>query len=207
MKLYYHPGACSLSPHIVMREAGLDIELERVDLTTGQIVASGESFRTVNPKGYVPALALDSGEVLTEGAALVQYLADSRPDAALAPAAGTLERARVNEWLVFLSSELHKAFSPLFNPDIAEADRKAAIEKVRNRLDFIEQTLADGRPWLAGETFSIADAYLFTLTNWAGPTKVGLDGHTHLPAFMARMQQRPAVRAALEAEGLLEAVG
>ena len=206
MKLYYHPGACSLSPHIVLREAGLDVELERVDLATGKIVASGESFRTVNAKGYVPALALDSGEVLTEGAALVQYLADTHPDAALAPAAGTLERARINEWLTFLSSELHKAFGPLFNPAASEAERQAATDKVRNRLDFIEQTLADGRPWLAGDAFSIADAYLFTLTNWTGPTKVGLDGYTHLPAFMARMQQRPAVQAALEAEGLLEAV-
>ncbi|WP_300540699.1 glutathione transferase GstA [Maricaulis sp.] len=206
MKLYFSPGACSLSPHIALREAGVDVELEQVDLARGVIAASGRSFREVNPKGYVPALDIGSGVLLTEGAALVQHIADTYPDAGLAPAPGTLERTRVNEWLTFLSSELHKSFGPLFNPKAPEADKAAAIDKVRSRLDYIEQSLADGRDYLTGPDFTIADAYLYTLTNWAGPTGVGLGERPRLAAFMDRVHARPAVRAALEAEGLLEAM-
>jgi glutathione S-transferase len=204
MKLYFAPGACSLSPHIVLREAGLPVELERVDLAEGRIVSTGEAFRSVNPKGYVPALEVAPGDIVTEGAAIVQHIADSNPQAGLAPAAGTLERARVNEWLTFLSSELHKAFSPLFRPDSSEDMKSAAIERVTNRLDHIESVLADGRSYLTGDQFTIADAYLFTLTNWTGPTGVGLGGRSKLIAYMDRVRQRPAVLAALEAEGLLQ---
>ncbi|MBO6766450.1 glutathione transferase GstA [Maricaulis sp.] len=204
MKLYFAPGACSLSPHIVLREAGVPVELERVDLAEGRIVSTGEAFRSVNPKGYVPALEVTPGEVVTEGAAIVQHIADSNPQAGLAPAAGTLARARVNEWLTFLSSELHKAFSPLFRPDNSEEVKSAAIERVANRLDHIESVLDDGRSYLTGDTFTIADAYLFTLTNWTGPTGIGLGSRSKLMAYMDRVRQRPAVLAALEAEGLLQ---
>lgn len=205
MKLYYAPGACSLSPHIVLREAGQSVELVQVDLSTGQIKDTGAAFRDINPKGYVPAIEIADGSLLTEGAAIIQHLADSHPDAGLAPAAGTVERARVNEWLTFLSSELHKAFGPLFNGASSDAARNDAIAKVKNRLDYVEATLADGRSFITGDRFSIADAYLFTLTNWTGPTGIGLSGLPHLTAYQARIAARPAVRAALEAEGLLQA--
>jgi len=204
MKLYFAPGACSLSPHIVLREAGVPVELERVDLVEGRIVSTGEAFRSVNPKGYVPVIEVAPGEVVTEGAAIVQHIADSNPQAGLAPAAGTLERARVNEWLTFLSSELHKAFAPMFQPNSSEEAKAYAIDRVANRLDHIESVLADGRSYLTGEQFTIADAYLFTLTNWTGPTGIGLGRRSKLIAYMDRVRQRPAVLAALEAEGLLQ---
>lgn len=205
MKLYYAPGACSLSPHIVLREAGQPVELVQVDLSTGQIKDTGAAFRDINPKGYVPAIEIADGSLLTEGAAIIQHLADSHPDAGLAPVAGTVERARVNEWLTFLSSELHKAFGPLFNAASSDAARSDAIAKVKNRLDYVEATLADGRDYITGDRFSIADAYLFTLTNWTGPTGIGLSEYPHLTAYQTRIAARPAVRAALGAEGLLQA--
>ncbi|WP_291841527.1 glutathione transferase GstA [Maricaulis sp.] len=205
MKLYYSPGACSLSPHIVLREAGLPVELIQVDLASGKLVASGDRFRNINPKGYVPALEIGEALPLTEGAAIVQHIADSHPEAGLAPAAGTAARARVNEWLTFLSSELHKSFGPLFTPGSSDEARQAAIKKVKSRLDMVEAALADGRSWLTGEVFTIADAYLFTLTNWTGPTQIGLADHPGLAAYQARVAARPAVQAALEAEGLLQA--
>lgn len=205
MKLYFAPGACSLSPHIVLREAGIDVALERVDLAKGEILASGVPFKQVNPKGYVPALDLGDGNVLTEGAAMVQHLADTHPDAGLAAPAGTVERARINEWLTFLSSELHKAFSPLFSPASGEPAKSDAIAKVTGRLAFVESVLADGRDYLTGPRFTIADAYLFTLANWTGPTGIGLESYPSLTAYQARVASRPAVQAALEAEGLLQA--
>ncbi|MFT6460760.1 MAG: glutathione S-transferase [Maricaulis maris] len=205
MKLYYAPGACSLSPHIVLREAGVPVELEQVDLASGKIVATGKPFKSVNPKGYVPAL--DLGEVLplTEGAAIVQHIADSHPDSGLAPTPGTAARARVNEWLTFLSSELHKSFAPLFSPDTPDGVRQSAIAKVTSRLNMIEAVLADGRAYLTGDSFTIADAYLFTLANWTGPTGIGLADQPNLAAYQARVAARPAVHAALDAEGLLQA--
>lgn len=205
MKLYFSPGACSLSPHIALREAGVPVELERVDLASGKIVASGARFRDVNPKGYVPALDIGEALPLTEGAAIVQHIADSHPEAGLAPAAGTPARARINEWLTFLSSEVHKSFGPLFSPDSSDEAKQAAIAKVKSRLDMIEATLADGRDYLTGADFSIADAYLFTLANWTGPTQIGLADQPRLAAYQARVAARPAVQAALKAEGLLEA--
>lgn len=201
MKLYYSPGACSLSPHIVLRELGLEFDLERVDLATKK-TASGADFRTINPKGYVPALQLDDGDVLTEGAAIVQYLADRKPEARLAPAAGTLPRVRLQEQLNFLATELHKAFSPLFQRDASEDAKKAAAAAVSRRLDEIEAMLADGRSHLMGEAFSVADAYLFVLSNWTKPTGIDLGKWPKLGALAARVASRPAVSAALRAEGL-----
>lgn len=201
MKLYYSPGACSLSPHIVLRELGLEFDLERVDLAAKK-TASGADFRQINPKGYVPVLQFDNGEVLTEGAAIVQYLADQRPDARLAPPAGSLPRVRLQEHLNFLASELHKAFAPLFNRSASEDVKKAAAENVSRRLDNVEALLADGRPHLMGDTFSVADAYLFVLSSWTKPTGIDLGKWPKLAAFAQRVASRPAVGAALRAEGL-----
>lgn len=203
MKLYYAPGACSLSPHISLREAGVPFDLERVDLASRK-TASGEDFSKINPKGYVPALRLDDGEVLTEGAAMVQFIADRHPLAGLAPANGTLERARLQEHLNFIASELHKAFSPLFGAPTEEA-KQVAVANVVRRLDHVERVLGDGRLYLLGERFSVADAYLFTVANWTGPTGIGLDRWPHVAAFVARIAARPSVQAAMRAEGLMAA--
>lgn len=202
MKLYYAPGACSLSPHIALREAGLPFTLEKVDTKT-RTTETGADFTAVNPRGYVPALQLDSGEVLTEGAAVVQYIADLKPEAGLAPKAGTLARARLQEELNFIASELHKAFSPLFNPAISDSARSEAREKVARRLGDVESKLADGRPYLLGEEFSVADGYLFAVTNWTGHRDIALDPWPRLQAFMARVGGRDSVRQAMQAEGLV----
>ncbi len=199
MKLYYAPGACSLSPHIVLREVGAAFDLDRVDVAT-KITASGEDYRRVNPNGYVPALRLDEGEVLTEGAAIVQFLADRH--GALAPPAGTLARARLQEQLNFIASELHKAFGPLFDAGASAAAKEAAPAHVGRRFDHIEHLLDDGRPHLLGVDFSVADAYLFAVGGWAIPTGIGLARWPRLTAFMERVAQRPAVKAAMAAEGL-----
>ncbi len=204
MKLYYSPGACSLSPHIVLREADFNFEIERVDNATKR-TEGGSDFREINPKGYVPVLRLDSGELLTEGAAIVQYLADQHPQAGLAPKAGTLERARLQEHLNFTASELHKAFSPLFTSGTSDADKKTATANVERRFDHIERLLADGRSHLLGNTFSVADAYLFVVASWAKPTGIGLDKWPKLAAFVERVAARPKVRDAMKAEGLLPA--
>ena len=202
MKLYYSPGACSLSPHIILREIGSTFELERVDGAT-KTTEGGEDFRLVNPKGYVPALRLDDGEVLTEGAAIVQYIADTNGTSELAPPVGTIGRARLQEHLNFVASELHKAFSPLFHADASEEAKAAAPANVARRFDHIEHILSDGRPYLLGETFTVADAYLFVVSSWAGPTGIGLDRWPSLTAFVERVRGRPAVKAAMAAEGLI----
>jgi glutathione S-transferase len=199
MKLYYSPGACSLSPHIVARESGLELQLEKVDFKTRS--AGGVDFSSINPKGYVPALQLDDGEVLTEGPAIVQYLADQKPAAALAPAAGTRDRYRLQEMLGYLNSEIHKTYSPLFNSATPAAVRDERIAYLNKRYAVLEKRLAS-HEWLVGERFSVADAYLFTLTRWAEPLKVDLSAFPHLLAFQKRVAERPAVRAALVAEGL-----
>jgi glutathione S-transferase len=199
MKLYYSPGACSLSPHIVAREAGLPLELERVDLGAKK-TAAGDDYRQINPKGYVPALRLDDGSLLTEGPAIVQYLADRKPAAGLAPHAGTIERYRLQEWLAFLNSEVHKTWGALYNP---KADRAQVMEKLSPRLQFLSSEL-DERPYLLPSGFSVADAYLFTLLNWAGFTKVDLSAYPSLVKYRERIGARPKVREALEAEGLLK---
>lgn len=202
MKLYYSPGACSLSPHIVLRETGAAFDLERVDLATRK-TESGADYAAINPKGYVPALTLDNGEALTEGAAIVQYLADQAPHSGLAPASGTLPRARLQEHLNFIASELHKAFGPLFTANASDDVKGAARENVARRFDHLEKALSDGRSYLLGEAFSVADAYLFVVANWAKPTGISLDRWPRLAAFIERVAQRPSAQAAMRAEGLI----
>lgn len=202
MKLYFSPGACSLSPHIVMREAGLTFETEKVSLSNKQ-TASGGDYRDINPKGYVPALQLDNGEVLTEGPAIVQYIADKNPQAQLAPAAGSMERYRLIEWLNFISTELHKSFGALFKPNTPEETRQAARDTIATRLEIVEKQL-QGRDYLFGNQFGVADAYLFTVVGWAPHVKMDLGRWPNVQAFLQRVAARPAVRAAMLAEGLLK---
>jgi glutathione S-transferase len=200
MKLYYAPGACSLSPRIVAAEAGIEVSFEKVDGASKK-TASGADFYGINPKGYVPALELDNGEVLTEGPAIVQYLADLKPDKRLAPANGTLERYRVQEMLGYINSEIHKSYSPMFNPKSTPEVKAEREEYLRKRYDLIEKRL-EGRQYLFGDTFTVADAYLFTVTNWANFLKINLSPFPNLLAFQKRVAARPAVQAALAAEGL-----
>jgi glutathione S-transferase len=202
MKLYYAPGACSLAPHIVAREAGLPIDLVKVDLGAKKTEA-GENYLDVNGKGYVPALRLDDGQVLTEAAAVLQYLADRKPDAGLASASGTLERYRLAEWLTFVSSEIHKGLGALFNPKLTDEMKAVLKDKVAPRLVWLDRELA-GRDYLMGKDFSVADAYAFTVLNWAGMLAVDLAPYANVRAFMDRVATRPAVREALRAEGLLK---
>lgn len=202
MKLYYYPGACSLSPHIVACEVGIALELEKVDLQK-KVTASGLDFSKINPKGYVPTLQLDNGEVLTEGPAIVQYLVDQKPASPLAVAAGTLDRYRLQEMLAYLNSEIHKTFSTLFNPAIAAAERDEKTAYLHKRYAPIEQRL--GRhPYLVGDHFTAADAYLFTLTSWADYLKMDLSRFPNLQAFQKRVAARPAVQSALREEGLIQ---
>lgn len=201
MKLYYSPGACSLAPHIALREAGLPFTLEKVD-TRAHKLASGTDFYTVNPKGYVPVLELDDGDRLTEGVVIQQYVADLKPASNLAPPRGGKARLKLEEWLVFLSTEVHKTFSPLFGPTTPDETKAASKERIGQRFDYIEKTLGDGQAYLTGDTFTIADAYLFTLTNWANFTGIGLDKWPKLKALAGRVAARPAVQEALKAEGL-----
>jgi glutathione S-transferase len=202
MKLYYAPGACSLSPHIVARELGLALELKKVN-TKDKTVEGGDDFLKVNARGYVPALELDNGQVLTEGPVIVQYLADLEPEAGLAPKPGSFERYRLQEWLNFLTSEIHKGFSPLFKPDTPEEYKKIAKENLAARFDWLDQKLA-GRNYLMGSAFSVADAYLFVLLNWTGFQNIDLKRWSNLAAFHARVGARPKVQEALQAEGLLK---
>ena len=202
MKLYYSPGACSLSPHIVLREAGLPFTLEKVDLKT-KLTESGVDFRTVNPKGYVPALELADGAILTEGPAIVQYIADLVPSKKLAPIAGTLERYRLVEWLNFISTELHKSFSPLFNPKTPDAWKALVLELLRQRIDFVAKHL-ETRPFLMGDAFCVADAYLFTVASWGKWVGIDISLWPALKSHTDRIADRPAVRAALVAEKLLK---
>ena len=200
MKLYYSPGACSLSPHIVLREAGFDITLEKVNLRTKEMESGGD-FLAINPKGYVPALELDGGEILTEGPAIIQYVADLVPEKKLVPPAGTLARARAQEWLNFIGTELHKSFSPLFNPATSDDAKAAARALIDRRLAFAANVL-DAQPYLTGDSFTVADAYLFTVLSWTGYVKVDITPWPSLGAYFERVKARPAVQAAMAAEGL-----
>jgi len=202
MKLYYAPGACSLSPHIVAREAGVDVQLAKVDLRSHK-VEDGADYYGVNPKGYVPALEVSQGQVLTEGPAIVQYLADQKPQSGLMPAAGSLDRYRVAETLAFISSEIHKTYSPLFNPAVPEEYKTMAKAKLVDRYRWVDAQL-EGKSFLLGDAFSVADAYLFTVTNWAKPVGIDISGFKNLGAFMGRVAARPAVQEAMKAEGLLK---
>lgn len=201
MKLYYSPGACSLASHIVLREAGVSVDLEKVALAT-RTTESGADFAAINPKGYVPALVLEDGSLLTEGVAIMQYVAETNPQAGLAPK-DALSRARVQEALNYLGTEVHKSFSPLFKPWTTEEGKAQAREMVLKRLGLIETQLSDGRDWLLGDAPTVADFYLFVITNWAGHVAVSLDGFPNLNALRARIAARPAVQAALKAEGLI----
>lgn len=202
MKLYYTPGACSLSPHIVANELGIALQLEKVDLKTKK-TESGADFVSINPKGYVPALVLDNGELLTEGPAIVQYLADLKPESGLAPANGTFARYRLQEILTYINSEIHKSYSPLFNPSTSAEVRAEREEYLRKRYTLIEKTLGE-QPFMLGSSYSVADAYLFTVTSWANHLKLDLSAFPNLLAFQKRVGERPAVQAALRAEGLVK---
>lgn len=200
MKLFYKPGACSLSPHIVLEETGLPYDSEVVDLKN-KVTASGADFWQINSKGYVPALLLDSGELLTEGPAIVQYLADLVPAKKLAPANGTIERYRLQSWLTFIGTELHKSCSPFFNPAAGDDWKNIARANLERRLGYTDQQLA-GQAYLLGEDFSVADAYLFTVLSWMKFVGLDLSVWPNIVAFQARVAARPAVQAALKAEGL-----
>ena len=201
MKLYYSPGACSLSPHIALLEAGLAFEAVAAPTKTHQL-PDGSDYYAVNPLGYVPLLELDDGTRLREGPVIVQYIADQVPTKNLAPANGTLARSRLQEWLNFIGTELHKSFSPLFNPATPADAKAAAAEKVGKRLVFVDGELA-GKNYLAGDNFSVADGYLFTVVNWAGRVGLDLSNVPNVRAHHARVAARPAVQAAMKAEGLL----
>lgn len=202
MKLFYSPGACSLAPHILLREADLTADLVRVDLATKK-TEQGEDFRSINPKGYVPALVLDAGGVLTETAVILQYLADLAPDKKLIPAAGDMERYRCLEWLNFISTELHKSLGALFNPNTPQTWREIVLQMLSRRLDFIAKQLAD-QPYLMGSSFMAADAYLFTLLSWTAHLNIDLSNWPVLKEYLARVAARPAVRQTLAEEGLLK---
>jgi glutathione S-transferase len=202
MKLYYSPGACSLSPHIVSRELGLALELKKVNNKDKTIEGGGDYWK-VNPRGYVPALELDNGQVLTEGPAIVQYLADQKPESGLAPKNGTFERYRLQELLSFLTSEVHKQFSPLFKPNTPEDYKAIAKQNLATRFDWLDKHLA-GKDYLTGKQFTVADAYLFVLLNWTKFQSIDLAKWSNLAAFHARVGARPKVQEALQAEGLLK---
>lgn len=204
MKLYYATGTCSLAPHIVASEAGIALALERVDIRKSpHPMQSGGDYTDVNPNGYVPALRLDDGAILTEGAAISQYLADLKPEAGLVPAPGTPERSRLQSWLSFIATELHKMYSPwLFHLEYGAQAQEVARGIIARRLAFVEEHLAAGGPYLTGNDFTAADAYLFTIVGWSDFTKVDLAPFPHLRAFMKRVEARPAVREALRGHGM-----
>lgn len=202
MRLYFKPGACSLASRIVLIELGRDFEAVRVDTDAG-LTEDGRDYRAVNPRGYVPALELEGGEVITENPAVLQYLGDLEPER-LAPRAGSWDRVRLQEALNFISSELHKAFSPFFHGE-ATGDRPATARALLSRrIDDVEHMLDHGRPYLLGERMTVADAYLFVVLNWSGVIGFELETWPHVSAFMERMRERPSVRSAMAQEGLLK---
>jgi glutathione S-transferase len=200
MQLYFSPGACSLASHITLREAGLPFDLKRADTKTKKLT-DGSDFLAVNSKGAVPALRLDDGQVLTEGVAIMQYIADRKPESKLVPATGTIERYRVLEWLNYLTSEVHKSFSPLFNPNAAPEVKAYTTANLEKKLDWTNAQL-EGRKYLTGDNFTIADAYLFTLINWTYFVGIDLGKWPALKEFHGRVAARPSVQQSLEAEGL-----
>ena len=202
MKLYYSPGACSLSPLIALHEAGLAFEPVLASTKTHKL-QDGTDYYTINPKGYVPLLELDDGERLTEGPAIVQYIADQAPQSKLAPPNGTLARYRLQEWLNFITTELHKQFSPLFNAAVPEEFKAMQRKKLRDRLTWVDGQL-EGKSYLMGEDFSVADGYLYTVTNWAQPMNIDLAGLDRLAAYRERVAARPAVQQARRTEGTLK---
>jgi glutathione S-transferase len=202
MKLYYSPGACSLSPHIVLREAGLAFDLVMASTKTHKL-QDGTDYYGINPLGYVPLLELDDGTRLREGPAIVQYIADQVPVKNLAPANGTLPRYRLQEWLTFIGTEIHKSFSPLFNPAMPEEGKQIYRDRLASRFKWVDGQLA-GKQYLLGDNFSVADAYLFTVSTWTQPMKIDLSSYGSLVAWRDRVAARPAVQEAMKAEGLLK---
>jgi glutathione S-transferase len=200
MKLYYSPGACSLSPHIVSREAGIDLELEQVDIREKK-TKSGKDFWSINPKGQVPVLEIDGGQLLTEGPVIVQFLADGKGATGLVPAAGTADRYRVLEWLNFVASELHKTYGPLFRPTTPEDFKKQSRENLGKRFDVLDKQIA-GKNYLTGDTFTAADAYLFVVLRWSPRVEIDLSKWPNIKAYVDRVAARPKVQEALKAEGL-----
>jgi len=201
MKLYYSKGACSLSPHITACEAELPLELVEVDLKS-KITKAGEDFRLINPNGYVPVLVLDDGNKLTEGPAIVQYLADRAPDKKLVPLAGTFERYQLQQWLNFISTEIHKGFGALFNPAMPESGKQVAITTLISRLENVSEHLSS-RAFLLGDHFTVADGYLFVTLRWGAYVNVDIDRWPVLANYVAKISARPAVQQALEEEGLV----
>jgi len=201
MKLYYYPGACSMAVHIALREAGMAFDLDKVDLDQHQ-TADGEDFYKINPKGYVPALRLDNGQILTEDAVLLQYVADLKPASGLAPKVGMLERYRLMEWLNFISSEMHKTLGALFNPKITPEWKENQIDLFGRRCDYLVEALGD-KPYLMGDKFTIADAYLFTILGWANLFKIDMGKWPSLQSYAERIAARPMVQETMHAEGLI----
>ena len=202
MKLYYHPGACSLAPHIALREAGVTFDLVKADVRSKKL-EDGSDFLAVNSKGYVPALRLDNNEVLTENAAILQYIGDRNPAAKILPAAGTPERYRTVEWISFVNSEIHKGFSPLFNPAASDDIKQYALGNLTKRLDWLNTALG-ARKYLTGEQFTVADGYLFVVLNWGAHTNVDIGRWANLKRLQETVGARPKVQEALKAEGLLQ---
>jgi len=202
MKLYYLQGACSLASHIMLKEVGADFDIELVDPAAGR-TATGQNYRDINPNGYVPALDVGNNIVLSEGVAVLQYIADSNPDKAFSPALGSVARARLQQFLNFGAAELHKSWSPLFSDMSTDTEKTAAVKKVASKFDYLESELSDGRDFLVENQFSVADAYIFVLSNWANFQGIDLKAWPNLAKYVDRIMARPATRAAMQAEGLI----
>ncbi|MEM7091287.1 MAG: glutathione transferase GstA [Pseudomonadota bacterium] len=202
MKLYYKPGACSLASHIMLYEVGAQFDIELVDTTAGR-TESGQNYTDINANGYVPSLDTDGGDILSEGVAILQYIADTHPERAYAPAPGSIERARLHQFLNYAAAELHKAWGPLFASNSTQAEKDAAQTKVASKFDYLNSVLADGRDVLVGDQFSVADAYTFVLVNWANFKSIDLGPWPNLARYVARIADRPAVKSAFAAEGLI----
>lgn len=202
MKLYYSPGACSLASHIALHETGLPFEIDKLNAAT-KTTASGEDFMQINPKGYVPAIRLDDGSILTEGGAILQYIADQQPASGLAPKAGSMERYRLQEWLTFIGTEIHKTFSPLFNKATTEEVKTNARNLLAKRLGYVEAQLAN-KPYLMGDSFTVADAYMFVVASWSSHVGFDLSPFPRLKEYLARIAVRPSVQVAMKAEGLIQ---
>lgn len=200
MKLFYKPGACSLASHITLRESGKDVTLDGVDLMKKRL-ENGDDFFAVNPKGQVPALLLDDGTLLTEGVAIMQYLADSVPDRQLLAPVSSISRYKTLEWLNYIATELHKGFTPLFRPDTPEEYKPTVRALLEKKMQYVDAALKEGQ-WICGSRFTIADAYLFTVLRWAYAVKLNMDGLENIAAYMKRVAERPGVAAALKAEGI-----
>ncbi len=201
MKLYYAPGACSMASHIALHETGLPFEIDKLDSST-MTTAGGENFMQVNPKGYVPTIRLDDGSIMSEGAAVLQYIADQNAASGLAPRAGTMERYRLQEWLTFIGTELHKTYSPLFNKAVSPEAKTRGFDLLTRRLGYVEAQLAD-KPYLMGEHFTVADAYMFVVVRWSDRVGFDLAPFPRIREYLARIAARPTVQAAMKAEGLI----